>query len=110
MENVINYAVKFIFSFISLLITAYLVPWLKQKRVLGIIRKAVEAAEKLSENMEINKKDYVIEIIQRAGVKVTPVIDAMIEGCVKELDIVARDFLEAADSELITTKTTETEE
>lgn len=98
MENIINYAVKFVFAVLSVLITVYLVPWLKQKRVLGIIKTAVEAAEKLSENTEINKKDYVLEILQRAGVKVTPVEDAMIEACVKELDLVTRDFLSDANA------------
>ena len=50
MENIINYAVKFVFAVLSVLITVYLVLWLKQKRALGIIKTTVEATEKLSYN------------------------------------------------------------
>ena len=47
----------------------------------------VRAAEKLAQNCELDKKEYVVECLQRIGVKVTPVVDALIEAAVEELDI-----------------------
>lgn len=68
-----------------------LIPFLKEKRILNIIKKFVEGVEKMAESGAIeksNKKDKVIELLESKGITVSPEIDVLIEACVKELDIV----------------------
>ena len=51
---------------------------------------AVRAAEKLGATGAIEKADkkkYVMEALERLGVKITPTIETMIEAAVKEMDI-----------------------
>lgn len=67
-----------------------LIPWLKEKRLLGIIRKFVQAAEKMAESGLIekaNKKDFVIGLLKKNGIVVSETVDVFIESCVKELDM-----------------------
>lgn len=52
-----------------------------------MVKHFVRAAEKLAQNCELDKKEYVVECLQRIGVKITPVVDALIEAAVEELDI-----------------------
>lgn len=64
---------------------AYGLPWLKYK----MVQIGVMAAEKLAESGVIKKVDKnakAKEILGMLGIKVTPMIDAMIEAAVKELD------------------------
>ena len=75
-------------SVVALVITYFLVPWLKEKRLLSIVRKAVEAAEKLSERSELDKKEYVLRVLECAGITPNETVEAMIEGCVLELDLI----------------------
>lgn len=65
-----------------------IIPWLKEKRLDGIIMKYVEAAEKMAHagNLAIPKKDYVIMLLRRRGINVTDEVDAAIEAAVIELD------------------------
>lgn len=68
-----------------------LIPWLKEKRLHNIIRSFVQAAEKMAEAGAIkkcDKKAKVIELLERKGIVVNAVVDAFIEGCVKELDLI----------------------
>lgn len=68
-----------------------LIPFLKEKRILNIIKKFVEGVEKMAESGIIeksNKKEKVIELLTNKGITVTPEIDVLIEACVKELDII----------------------
>lgn len=83
----IDVLVKVIFLVLGTIMTVYVVPWLKEKKLYGVVKKAVYAAEKWAENHEIDKKAYVVEKLEAAGIKVTPVVDAFIESAVKELDI-----------------------
>ena len=74
-----------------------LIPWLKEQRVYGIIRNFVQAVEKMAEAGVIekaDKKQKVIELLARNGIVVNATIDAFIESCVKELDMVSSVVLE----------------
>ena len=65
------------------------VPWLKDKRLYGIVTVLVKAAEKQREagTLPIPKYDYVEQMLEAKGIKVTAEVKAMIEAAVKELDI-----------------------
>lgn len=74
-----------------------LIPWLKEQHVYGIIRNFVQAVEKMAEAGIIektDKKQKVIELLARNGIVVNATIDAFIESCVKELDILSSVVLE----------------
>ena len=69
-----------------------LIPWLKEKRLYSIVKNFVQAAEKLSESGAIakaDKKTMVIELLKKNGIVVDDSVDALIESCVKELDMIA---------------------
>lgn len=91
---------EIIITIISLVIARYvvpyiksdLIPWLKEKRLYNIVKRFVQAAEKLAESGVIAKelkKEKVVELLEGKGVIVDATIDAFIESCVKELDMVA---------------------
>lgn len=87
MNDIITYAVKLIFAVAAALAARYAIPWLKNKGLYEMVKHFVRAAEKLAQNCELDKKEYVVECLKRIGVKVTPVVDALIEAAVEELDI-----------------------
>lgn len=65
------------------------IPWLKEKQLYGIIQKFVRAAEKLADAEIISKAsklDYVITLLAKRGIDVTPDVRAMIESAVGDLD------------------------
>lgn len=69
-----------------------LIPWLKEQRIYGTIRNFVQAVEKMAESGIIekaDKKQKVIELLARKGIVINATIDAFIESCVKELDMVS---------------------
>lgn len=65
------------------------IPWLKEKRLYGIVSTLVKAAEKQAEagSLAIPKLNYVERMLEAKGIKVTPEVRAMIEAAVKDLDI-----------------------
>lgn len=90
---------EIILTIISLIVAHYvipcikedLIPWLKEKRLYGMIKSFVQAAEKMAEAGIIekcDKKAKVIELLGRKGIIVNAVVDAFIESCVKELDMI----------------------
>lgn len=90
---------EIIITIFSLVIARYvipcikndLVPWLKEKHLYNVVKKFVQAAEKLAESGAISKKlkkEKVIELLENKGIVVDETVDAFIESCVKELDIV----------------------
>ena len=90
---------EMILIIISLVVSYYvipyikndLIPWLKEKRLYNTVKSFVQAVEKLSESGVIakcDKKTKVIELLEGKGVIVDKTVDAFIESCVKELDIV----------------------
>lgn len=94
MEEIVSLAtslvVKLIIAGVAALITYYVIPYLKEKKVYDTVSKLVKAAEKLAQSEQIDKdkkKDYVIDLLTSKGVEVTPLINAMIEAAVTELDL-----------------------
>lgn len=95
-KTILPLAIKMIFAIILLVLskivipelTKTVIPWLKEKRLDSIIMKYVEAAEKMAAagNLGIPKKDYVIYLLEKRGIKVTDEVDAAIESAVIELD------------------------
>lgn len=90
---------EIILTIISLVVARYvipyikndLIPWLKEKRLLSVIKGFVQAAEKMSESGAIEKakkKELVVQLLEDKGIIVDATVDAFIESCVKELDIV----------------------
>lgn len=87
--------VKFVEVGICILIAKVVLPWLREQRVYGLIRKCVQAAEKLAESHQIEKKDkynFVVKILETRGVEITPVIQVLIESAVEELDIIKNEI------------------
>ncbi len=87
MDYIISIIVGTAILVIAAAITAYVIPWLKDKRLLGTVKTLVEAAEKLAENQPIDKKAWVVAQLTNIGIKVTPFVEAAIESAVKQLDI-----------------------
>ena len=95
--DIINIVIKAIFTILGLFFTGVAIPWLvktgipwlKDKRLYGIVTVLVKAAEKQREAgaLPIPKYDYVEQMLEAKGIKVTAEVKAMIEAAVKELDI-----------------------
>lgn len=83
----IEFAVKIFFAVAGIAITYIVIPWLKSKRLYETVKNAVYAAQKWAENNDIDKKEYAISVLERAGVKVTPAVEDIIEAAVYELDM-----------------------
>lgn len=90
---------EIILAVISIVVSYYiipcikddLVPWLKENRIYNIVKKFVQAAEKLAESGVIekcDKKQYVIDLLTGQGIEITAEIHSFIESCVKELDLI----------------------
>ena len=56
-----------------------------------------EAAEKLSETQQIDKNEYVKRVLASANVKLTDTVNAIIEGCVLELDLMISGLINSND-------------
>lgn len=99
---------------IGILLTAVIVPWLKasvipwmkEKQLYSLVKKFVQAAEKLAETGALereDKKQYVVDLLERKGYKVDGEIDAFIESAVKELDMIMKagwgEIIEAFEEE-----------
>lgn len=68
-----------------------LIPWLKDRRVYGMITRLVQAAEKVWQYDEAagqEKYKYVVNILKAKGIEITDEVEAYIESAVKELDLV----------------------
>ena len=90
--EIINLAIKLVGAVIVLLVSKTCLPWLKEQRVYSTIRKLVQAAEKLAASgaiRKVDKKAYVLRLLEEKGVTITPEIEAMIESAVEELDWMA---------------------
>lgn len=99
LNSILPNVLEIILTVISLVVSYYvipcikneLIPWLKEKHLYSQVKKFVQAAEKLAESgaiQKINKKAKVIELLEKQGIAVDATIDAFIESCVKELDVV----------------------
>ena len=66
-----------------------LIPWLKEKRLYGVILRFVKAAEKLGGSGKIDKAaklDYVVGMLAKRGITLTPEVRALIESAVYAID------------------------
>ena len=79
--------VRIVFIVLSTVVTLYVIPWLKEKRLYDTVRTLVEAAQKLAENNPLDKKSWVVAQLRGIGVEVTPFVEAIIESAVKQLDL-----------------------
>lgn len=88
---------EIVLTVISLIVSYYiiptikedLIPFLKEQRIYSTIRKFVKAAEKLANSgaiEKIDKKEYVISLLEKNGIVVDDTLDAFIESAVEELD------------------------
>ena len=109
MEEILNAILpnisEIIVTIISIVIARYvipcikedLVPWLKEKRLHNIIKNFVQAVEKMAESGVIakeSKKQKVVELLEAKGIVITDTVDAFIESCVKELDLISSTIYE----------------
>lgn len=88
-QQTVDTAMRLVALVILLLVSQYVLPWMKEKGLYSTIQKFVQAAEKLAETGVIaktHKKEWVWALLERTGVKRTEKVDAMIESAVKELD------------------------
>ena len=97
MQVLLEQVIKLIFTALSLIFSSIVlpwvitngIPWLKERRLDGIIKKYVEAAEKMAASGQISKemkKDFVRNLLARRGITITEEIDALIEAAVTECD------------------------
>lgn len=100
MDAILPNILDIILTVLSLIIAYYVIPyikndfmpWLKEKRIYSIVKKFVQAVEKLAESgviEKVDKKKYVINLLEKNGITVNDTVDSFIESCVKELDMVA---------------------
>lgn len=116
MNAILPNILEIIITIISLIIARYVIPcikndfipFIKEKRLYNTVKKFVQAAEKLSETgvlAKIDKKNKVIELLEKNGIVVDTTIEAFIESCVKELDIVTSTVYDAiAEEDIVDTK------
>lgn len=96
MDNeILNNALYIVMSLAIVVVTRYLVPYLKarltaaeQEGLIQLIENLVQAAEQLftAEKSGEQKKEYVINALAGEGIAVTEPINAMIESAVYNLD------------------------
>ncbi len=88
-HEIITLAIRLVAMCLTLLATRYAIPWLKEQATYATVKKLVQAAEKLACAGTITKdtkKQYVITLLQRRGIKIDEQINALIESAVEELD------------------------
>lgn len=99
MDAILPNILEIIMTIISLIVAYYvipyiksdLMPWLKEKRIYNVVKSFVQAVEKMAESgiiEKVDKKQYVVKLLESKGIIVDDTVNAFIESCVKELDIV----------------------
>ena len=96
MDNeIINNVIYIVMSLAIVIVTRYLVPYLKarlsaanQEGLIQLIENLVQAAEQLftAEKSGEQKKEYVVNALSEKGVLITESVNAMIESAVYNLD------------------------
>lgn len=96
--QLVSVAINIVKIVISIITTVIIIPWLKntvvpwlsEKRLYGIVKTYVRAAEKMADSgfiVKSEKKRFVRDMLESKGVNVTEEIDALIESAVEELDL-----------------------
>ena len=99
MNSIAGNILEIILAILSCVVSYYvipaikndIIPWLKDKRVYNLIKTFVQAVEKMAEVgtiEKVDKKEKVIELLEKNGIIVNEEIEAAIESAVKELDII----------------------
>ena len=86
-EILLNHVVEIVFAILGVLLSTVVIPWLKDKRLYGVVKDFVKAAEKYAQTNDIDKKTWVLAQLEKAGVKINATVDALIEKAVYELDV-----------------------
>ena len=96
MDNeILNNALYIIMSLAIVVVTRYLVPYLKsrlekdgQEQLIQLIENLVKAAEQIFTQAKSGeqKKEYVVNALSEKGVLITESVNAMIESAVYSLD------------------------
>lgn len=98
LKVLVDNGLEVIIACISILVSYYIIPvikntmipFLKEKRLLSIIKNLVEGVEKMAESGQLEKTDKkakVVELLKSKGINVTVEVEILIEACVKELDL-----------------------
>lgn len=77
---------RVVIAAMGVLLTAVVLPWLKEKRLYDDLLRLVAAAEKWAQTHEIDKHAWVCAALSEAGVEVTPRVERLIEAAVFEID------------------------
>jgi len=93
-QNVLEVVLAIAAAIFSALVIPWLknsaIPWLKEKHLFSVVYSFVRAAEKLASSgaiEKIDKKAYVISLLEKKGITVTDEVNATIEAAVEQLDI-----------------------
>lgn len=89
LTNLVHIAIAAAIAYVCKTLIPQIIPWLKNIGIYKIVCIGVRAAEKLGETGQIpkeKKKEKAEEVIKGMGIEITPLIDAMIEAAVEELD------------------------
>lgn len=91
----INEILSIVFALVIVVISRYLIPYLKtrlekedQEQLVELIEALVQAAEQIYNGVKQGeqKKEYVVKALAANGVEVTESVNAMIESAVYSLD------------------------
>lgn len=93
----LDHIIEIVFAVMGMLVTSYVVPWLKERKLYDTVKIAVRAAEKWAQSHEIDKRAWVEEQLKSQGITVTPIISGMIESAVTELDAAFAKAKKASD-------------
>jgi hypothetical protein len=93
--NITQYILEAAATVAVAVITRYLVPYIKGRialinadKLTAMINTAVRAAEQQIKGAKLGeeKKDFVLSLLEKSGVIVTDMVDAMIEAAVKAMN------------------------
>lgn len=91
----LNDVLYVVFALVIVIITRYLVPYLKvkleaagQESLVQLIEDLVEAAEQIFNGMKMGetKKEYVVDALHEKGIEMTENVNAIIESAVYRLN------------------------
>lgn len=99
LNSILPNILEIVLTIISFVVSCYVIPYikgdlipsLKEKRIYNVVKNFVQAVEKMAEAGIIpktDKKKKVVELLESKNISVNVEVEAVIESCVKELDII----------------------
>lgn len=85
-NEILTLVIRVVIAVLSVVVTYKVIPWLKQRQLYDLVRKGVEAAEKIGGTGK-EKFAIVVEFLDNIGIKVGEDTKILIEAAVQELDI-----------------------